>query len=177
MHHSIRDMSIWKELQVWKTPRALNEQDIFDHSVRHELNVGQSSAAMDDVDEERKQSRDAADVVISNESFHDTIGDVYKDDGKEMYVAEIVGDFDNDDNVDSMAMALTSSGVSTEHARQVAFSMCQHEPTSSLIEIDGRSIRDQSIVTRRGFNVRGLDAFDLRSLKHKLATMSSSPEG
>ena len=76
---------------------------------------------MDDVDEEQKQSRDAADVTIANESFHDTYGDVYEDDGSEMNVPEIIGDLDNDDNVASMAMALTSSGVNTKHAQQVAF--------------------------------------------------------
>ena len=43
--------------------------------------------------------------------------------------------------------------------------MCQHEPTSSFIEVYGRSIRDQSLVTRRDFNIQGLDAFDLRTLK------------
>ena len=104
-----------------ETPRALDGQNIFDHSVSHEPNVGQSSAAMNDVDEEQKQSRDAADVVIVNETFHDTYGDVYEDDGNERDVTEIVGDFDNDDNVDAMAMALTSSGVNTKHAQQVAF--------------------------------------------------------
>ena len=152
-----------------EAPRALDGQDIFDHSVRHEPNVGQSSAAMDDVDEEQKQSRDAADVVIANEAFHDPFhdpfGNVYEDSSNEMDVAEIFGDFDNDDNADSMAMALTASGLNTEHARQVAFSMCQHEPTSSFIEVYGRSIRDQSLVTRRDFNIQGLDAFDLRTLK------------
>ena len=65
-----------------------------------------------------------------HESFKDTYGDIYEDDGHEMDVAEIFGDFDNDDRVDTMAVALTSSGVNTEHAKQVAFSMCQHEPTS-----------------------------------------------
>ena len=81
-----------------------------------------------------------------------------------MAVAELFGDFD-DDNADAMTMALTSSGVSPEHAKHAAFSMCQHEPTSSFIEVYGRSIRDQSLVTRRDFNIQGLDAFDLRTLK------------
>ena len=124
---------------------------------------------MDDVDEEQKQSRDAADVVIANEAFHDPFhdpfGNIYEDSSNEMDVAEIFGDFDNDGNADSMAMALTASGLNTEHAQQVAFSMCQHEPTSSFIEVYGRSIRDQSLVTRRDFNIQGLDAFDLRTLK------------
>ena len=109
-----------------ETPRALDGQNIFDHSVRNEPNVGQPSAALDDFDEEQKQSRDAADVVIANESFQDTYGDFYEDDGNEMDVAEIFGDFDNDSNVNTMAMALTSSGVNTEHTQQVALSMCQH---------------------------------------------------
>ena len=89
------------------------------------------------------------------------------DDGNEMDVAEIFGDLDDDDNVDAMAMALTSSGVNNRHAQQSAFSMCQHEPTSSFIGIYGRSIRYQSLVTRRDLNIQGLDSFDLKTLKPK----------
>ena len=69
-----------------------------------------------------------------------------------MDVANLFGDFD-DDNENAMAMALTSSGARTEYARQAAFSMCQHNSTSSLIEVYGRSIRDQSLVTRRDLNI------------------------
>ena len=76
-----------EEASGLETPRALGGQDICDHSVRHEPNIRQSSAAMNDVDEEQRQSRDAADGVTSNNSFHDTYGDVYEDDGNEIDVA------------------------------------------------------------------------------------------
>ena len=80
-------------------------------------------------------------------------GDVYED---EMDVADdIFGDFDNDAE-SAVAMALTSSGVGEETAKQANVSICQRSSTPSCIAIHDRSIRDQ---------VQGLNAFDLRTLK------------
>ena len=93
-----------------------------------------------------------------------------------MDVAEIFGDFDNDDKVNAMAMALTCSGVSTKHAQQLAFSMCQHEPTSSFIEVYGRSIRDQRLVTRRDFNIQGLRCLRPQDIEAQWASEDFSSE-
>ena len=77
-------------------------------------------------------------LVIANESFHDTYGDIYEDDGNEMDVAEIFGDSDDDDHVRAVAMALTFSGVNTEHAQQVVSqcaSMSQpHHSSKAMVD-------------------------------------------
>ena len=66
---------------------------------------------------------------------------------------------------DKMVMALTMAGVTVEKAKICAASMCKRSPTTTFIEVYGRSIRDQSLLTRRNLNVEGLNAFDLRPTK------------
>ena len=76
----------------------------------------------------------------------------------------VLGDFD-DDAEQPTAMALTMAGVPEERAHVAACSMNQRVPTQTFVEVYGRSIRDQSSVTRRNFYIKGLDAMDLRTTK------------
>ena len=79
------------------------------------------------------------------------------------------GDFTDsefdDPMVDQNAMvnALLVAGVKPAHAAEVASSM--YSVRSSFIEVYGKSIRDQLLVTRRNLNIDGLNALDLRTLK------------
>ena len=59
-----------------------------------------------------------------------------------------------------MVMALAAAGVSVEKAKLYASSMCKTAPTTKIIGFYGRSIRDQSLLTRRELSVEGLKAFD-----------------
>ena len=43
--------------------------------------------------------------------------------------------------------------------------MNQRTPTQTFIEVYERSIRDQSLVTRRNLDIKVLDAMDLRTIK------------
>ena len=78
--------------------------------------------------------------------------------------AKVLGDFD-DDAEQSMAMALAMAGVTGKRAKTAACSMNQRVPTQTFIEVYGRSIRDQSLVTRRNLNIKALGAMDLRATK------------
>ena len=69
------------------------------------------------------------------------------------------------DNGDAMMSALMANGVTELHAKIAALSMNQREPAATFIEIYGRSIRDQSLHSRRNLNIEGLDALDLRTTK------------
>ena len=63
----------------------------------------------------------------------------------------------------AMVNALLVAGVKPAHATEVASSM--YSVRSSFIEVYGKSIRDQLLVTRRNLNIDGLNALDLRTLK------------
>ena len=78
--------------------------------------------------------------------------------------AIVFGDID-DDAEQSMAMALTMAGATEGRDKIAACSLNQRVPTQTFIEVYGRSIRDQSSVTRRNRNIKGLDAMDLRTTK------------
>ena len=108
----------------------------------------------DGVDQEQLDARAAADVAFTDRTMDD-----HEDDA-----AMIFSDFD-DDAENSMAMALTMAGVPEERAKVVAYSMNQRLPAQTFVEVYGRSIRDQSLVTRRNLNIKGLDAMDLRTTK------------
>ena len=64
-----------------------------------------------------------------------------------------------------MVMALTMAGIAVEKTDISAASMCKRYPTATFIEVYGRSIRDQSLLTRRNLNVEGLHALGLRTTK------------
>ena len=66
---------------------------------------------------------------------------------------------------EKIVMALTIASVTVEKAKIYAASMCRRAPTTTFIEVYGRSIRDQSLLTRRKLNVEGLNALDLRTTK------------
>ena len=70
-----------------------------------------------------------------------------------------------------MAMALTMAGVPEERAKVVAYSMNQRLPTQTFVEVYGRSIRDQSLVTRGNLNIKGLDAMDWGTTKPNWGTV------
>ena len=106
------------------------------------------------VDQEQLDARDAADVAFADDTMDD-----HEDDA-----AMFFGDFD-DDAENTMAMGLTMAGVPEGKAKVAAYSMNQRIPTQTFIEVYGRSIRDQSSVTRRNLNIKGLDAMDLRTTK------------
>ena len=76
----------------------------------------------------------------------------------------LLADFD-DVAEQSKAMALTMAGVSEDKANIAACSMNQRAPTQTVVEVYGRSIRDQSLVTSRNLHIKGLDAMDLRTTK------------
>ena len=59
---------------------------------------------------------------------------------------------------DKIVMALTTAGVTVEKAKIYAPSMCKRE-------VYGRSVRDQSLLTRRNLKVKGLNALDMRTTK------------
>ena len=64
-----------------------------------------------------------------------------------------------------MVMALTTAGVTVEKTNMYASSMCKRAPTTKLIEVYGRSIKNQSLLTRRNLNAKGLNALDSRTTK------------
>ena len=93
-------------------------------------------------------------------------------DNDEDKVAELFGDFDSDMEEEEeekgdvhMMDALTQAGIIPEHAKEILASMRSGIPPATFIEVYGRSVRDQSLVTRRNLNVKGLDALDLRTTK------------
>ena len=106
------------------------------------------------VDQEQLDARDAPDVAFADDTMDDNEDDA----------ASMVGDFDDDED-NTLAMALTMAGVPEEKAKVAAYSMNQRIPTQTFVEVYGRSIRDQSLVTRRNLNIKGLDAMDLRTTK------------
>ena len=66
---------------------------------------------------------------------------------------------------DDMVMTLTTAGVNVKKTKPYASSMCKRAPTTAFIEVYGRSIRDQSLLTRRNLNVEGLHAMYMRTTK------------
>ena len=154
-----------EEARVDKAPQALDGKNVLDNSVEHEPsveNIAEQPQAPEmegiegsaEVDQEQLDARDAADIAFADCPMDDNEDDA----------AMIFGDFD-DDAENSMAMALTMAGVPEEKAKVAAYSMNQRIPTQTFIEVYGRSIRDQSLVTRRNLNIKGLDAMDLRTTK------------
>ena len=67
------------------------------------------------------------------------------------------------DAEDKMVMALTS--VTIEKAKICVASMCKRAPTTTFIEVNGRSIRDQSLLTRGNLNVEGFNDLRLRTTR------------
>ena len=106
------------------------------------------------------QADEAVDVA-----FADVDGTGYESDTAELFMDDGNGPDVGAEAEDEMVMALTTAGVTVEKAKICAASMCKRFPTMTFIEIYGRSIRHQSLLTRRNLNVEGLDAIDLRTTK------------
>ena len=114
-------------------PEALDGRNVFEHSESHEPDLEQDQApAMEgiDVDAEQLQARAAADAAFADEEA----------------VADLFMDFE-DDAADAMVTALTRAGVAPEQARIASISMNQRAATSTFLEVYGRSIRDQSLLS------------------------------
>ena len=108
---------------------------------------------MEGVDAEQVQAGEAADIVSANEPPEKHVHDLFM--GNE------------NDNGDAMLSASMADGVTDLRAKIATLSMSQREPTATLIEVYGRSIRDQSLHSRHNVNIEGLDALDLRTTKPK----------
>ena len=85
-------------------------------------------------------------------------------------VAELFGDFDDDQtmetDVDGMVNAMIMTGVNGSDAQTAAAPMfATNAPDTTFTEVYGRSVHDYNTSHRRNLNVRGLDAFDLRTAK------------
>lgn len=86
-------------------------------------------------------------------------------------VGEMFMDMDVDGNESAaaaethMSDTLVMAGLIKEIARETAKSFQTNTPPATFMEVNRRPVRDYSLVTRRNFNVAGLDALDLRSLK------------
>ena len=133
-------------------PQALDGANLLEASASHEpILEPDLASAMEGVDAEQVQAGEAADIVIANEQPEEDVHDLFMG--------------DEDDNDDAMMSALMANGVNELHAKIAALSMNQREPTATFIEVYGRSIRDQSLHSRRNLNIEGLDALDLRTTK------------
>ena len=93
--------------------------------------------------------------------------DLMQDDSEdEMEVAQIFGDFDQEmDGSDEMVSALVTAGVSETEARDAAMPMFATTVPASFAELYGKTITDYASQKRRSLNVKGLDSFDMRTLK------------
>ena len=79
-------------------------------------------------------------------------------------VADLFGDFEDDDGA-RMMDSLIIAGMTPEKAKRVSKNFRSHDPPTTFLEVYGRSVRDYSLITKRNFNVQGLDALDLRTVK------------
>ena len=113
-----------------------------------------------DRDAEQVQADEAVDIAfadVDDTGYESDVAEILMDDGDGMDVCTAAEG--------NMLMALTMAGVTVEKAKICAASMCKRSPTATFIEVYGRSIRDQSLSTRRNLNVEGLNALDLRTTK------------
>ena len=99
-------------------------------------------------------------------AFADDVPEMPEDELAEMFEAM---DVDGNESAavaeNQMIDTLIMAGLTKEHARETAKSFQTNTPPATFMEVYGRSIRDYSLVTRRNFNVAGLDALDLRTVK------------
>ena len=142
-------------------PIALDGENVLQNSVDCEppnADFPQTPVAMEEQSAMNVDSNSGTDFV-------DTFGDIYQDNENEMDVADLFGDFDEPLNEDAMVSSLMMAGVNKTKALDITTSMNHRMPTSTFVEVYGRSIRDQSLVSRRNLNIEGLDALDLRTMK------------
>ena len=91
-----------------------------------------------DRDAEQMQADDAVDVA-----FADVDGTGNEDDVAAMPMDDGDGMDFGVEAEDKTAMTLTTAGVTVEKAKIYASSRCKKAPTTTLIEVNGRSTKDQ----------------------------------
>ena len=121
--------------------------------------IAPSTPVNDGRDEESILADEAAaaafDDITANQPEND-VADLFMDDMD-------VGDPAEESR---MVDALIIAGLTREIAKEVTKSFQTNIPPATFMEVYGRSVRDYSLLTRRIFNVVGLDALDLRTVTH-----------
>ena len=90
-----------------------------------------------DQDAEQIEADEAVGVA-----FADVDGTVYESGVAEMFMDYGDGMDVGAEDDDKMVMSLTTAGVTVEKAKICAASMCRRAPTTTFIEVYGRSIED-----------------------------------